>query len=48
VQVLESIRDLFKHGYSLGLHLITNGLSILGVLVGFQEFAPNFLDEALS
>jgi hypothetical protein len=31
-----------------GRILITNGLSILGVLVGSQDFAPIFLDEALS
>jgi len=31
-----------------GCILITNGLSILGMLVGFQEFASIFLDEALS
>jgi hypothetical protein len=28
--------------------LVTNDLRILGVLVGFQDFAMQFLDEALS
>jgi hypothetical protein len=28
--------------------LVINGLRILGVLVGFQDFARHFLDEALS
>jgi hypothetical protein len=27
--------------------LVTNGLSILGVLVGTQDFAMHFLNEAL-
>jgi hypothetical protein len=27
--------------------LVTNGLHILGVPVGFQDFATQFLDEAL-
>ncbi len=31
-----------------GCILITNGLSILVVLLGFQNFAPIFLDEVLS
>jgi hypothetical protein len=31
-----------------GRILATNGLRILGVLMGFQDFATHFLDEALS
>jgi hypothetical protein len=32
----------------LGCTLVTYGLRILGVLVGFQDFATHFLDETLS
>ncbi len=31
-----------------GYTLVTNGLRILGVPMGFQEFAMHFLDEVLS
>jgi hypothetical protein len=43
---LESIKDFSKHRNSLGLHL-GHGLRILGVPMGFQDFATHFLDEAL-
>jgi hypothetical protein len=33
-----------SHGYTL----VTYGLRILGVVMGFQDFAMHFLDEALS
>jgi hypothetical protein len=49
MQALESIRDLFRcvkipHGFTL----VTNGLCILGVLMGSQNFVTHFLDEVLS
>ncbi len=31
-----------------GYILVTNGLHILGVLIGFQDFITHFLDEVLS
>jgi hypothetical protein len=49
MQALESIKDLFRcvkilHGYTL----VINGLRILGVLMGSQNFVTHFLDEVLS
>jgi len=48
MQVLESIRDLFKNRVLQGFILVTYGLCILGVLMGSQDFVTHFLDEALS
>ncbi len=45
MQALVSIKDLSKHRYSLGLHF--GHICILGVLVGFHDFATHFLDEVL-
>ncbi len=47
MQALESIKDLFKHKDSLGYTLVTNGLCILGALMGFLDFVTQFLDEVL-
>jgi hypothetical protein len=47
VQVLESIKDLSRHKNSSKLHFGHRWLHILGVPVGFQDFATHFLDEIL-
>ncbi len=43
MQALKAFRDQFKQGYIL----VTNGLHILGVLMGSQNFVTHFLDEEL-
>ncbi len=48
MQVLESIKDPLSIENFQGCTLVTYGLCILGVLVGFQDFVTHFLDEALS
>jgi hypothetical protein len=45
MQALESIRDLFRHKDSLGLHF--GHRWFLGVPMGFQNFTMHFLDEIL-
>jgi hypothetical protein len=47
MQVLKSIKVLFSIKTSQDYILVTNGLHILGVLVGFKDFGTHFLDEAL-
>ncbi len=48
MQALKSIKDLFKHRNFLGLHFfVTDGLRILGVLVGFQNFVTHFFNGVL-
>jgi hypothetical protein len=44
MQSLKAIKDLFKHKESSKLHLGHRWLT----LMGFQDFATHFLDEALS
>jgi hypothetical protein len=48
MQALKSINDLSKHKIPQSSTFVTNGLRILGVLMGFQDFAMHFLDEVLS
>jgi hypothetical protein len=48
VKALESIGDFFKHRDSQGCTLVTNGLCILGVPMGFENFVTHILDEVLS
>ncbi len=47
MQALEFIKDLFKHEKFFELHFVTNGLCILGALMGFLDFLNQFLDEVL-
>jgi hypothetical protein len=47
VQALESFKDFFKHRDSSRLHFGHNGLYILGVSMGFQNFVTHILNEVL-
>jgi hypothetical protein len=44
---LNEITCTFYHLSTQGCTLVKNGLCILGVLVGSQDFATHFLDEVL-
>jgi hypothetical protein len=45
---LSEIIHAFDHLSTQGYNLVKDGLRILGVLVGSQDFATHFLDEVLS
>jgi len=44
---LSEITRAFDHLSTQGYTLVKNGLWILGVLVGFSNFATHFLEEVL-
>jgi hypothetical protein len=45
---LNEITRVFYHLSTQGYNLVKDGLRILGVLVGSQDFATHLLDEVLS
>jgi hypothetical protein len=47
-QFWNPLRIYLNIEFPQGCTLVTYGLCILGVLMGFDDFATNFLDEALS
>ncbi len=48
MQILESIKDPFKHRDFLGLYFGYKWFTHFGVPMNFQDFVTHFLDEVLS